>query len=66
MTKQMTLTAEPAGEDTNDIDMSLVLTRINSYSANASAILLMHGWGASSDIWHDCIESLRIHYIFIY
>jgi len=62
MTKQMTLSVELTGKDTNDIDESLVLTRLNSYSPNASAILLMHGWGASSDVWHDCIESLRIHY----
>ena len=62
MTKRMTLSAEPNTEYANDIDKSLVMTRINSYSANASAILLMHGWGASSDIWNDCIESLRIHF----
>ncbi|HCX27051.1 MAG TPA: hypothetical protein DHT34_04980, partial [Cellvibrionales bacterium] len=62
MTKRMTLSAEPNTEYANDIDKLLVMTRINSYSANASAILLMHGWGASSDIWNDCIESLRIHF----
>ena len=45
-----------------DMDISLTLTRIDSYSSNASALLLVHGWGASSDIWRDCIESLRVDF----
>ena len=59
MTKAMTLDVEQTDENTNDIYKSLVLRRINSCNANASAILLIHGWGSSSDIWNDCIESLR-------
>ena len=58
----ITLNAEEIENNSNDINKLLVLTKIDSYSANASAILLIHGWGSSSEIWHDCIESLRIHF----
>ncbi len=44
----------------HDKDMSL--TRVHSYSPNASALLLVHGWGASGDIWRDCIECLRVDF----
>ena len=56
MTTAMTLGAEQVSENTNDIDKSLVLRRIDSDNANASAILLIHGWGSSSEIWNDCIK----------
>jgi malonyl-CoA O-methyltransferase len=59
MTIAMTVGAEKINENTNDIDKSLVLRRIDSDNANASAILLIHGWGSSSEIWNDCIELLR-------
>ena len=58
----ITLNVDSVENKSNDINESLVLTKIDSYSANASAIVLIHGWGSSSEIWHDCIESLRIHF----
>lgn len=55
----MTTWAEQQGDSSNDINMSISLTRIDSYQSNAPALLLIHGWGAGSYIWRGCIELLR-------
>ena len=41
------------------LDNKISLTRVDPNCTHASALLLIHGWGASSDIWQGCIESLQ-------
>ena len=41
------------------LNNKISITRVNPNCTHASALLLIHGWGASSDIWQGCIESLQ-------
>ena len=42
----------------NKPPVNLTIYRLNPLVMNRSAILLLHGWGASSDIWPDCTQAL--------
>lgn len=43
-------------------EQHIYLQHLPADSALAPALILIHGWGASSAVWQDCIVDLQVHF----
>ncbi len=51
------------GVDADEMrDDNLKIKHLKAYGRNATALLLIHGWGASSEVWRECTDSFRQHF----